>query len=433
MGILKSDKKAGRFLELEGMRGIAAVAVVVFHIVALFYGQMVYGPGVMAPVQHMRFEDNFYANPIAALWSGTFAVAIFFVLSGFVLSIGYLQSRKREHIERLAIKRYLRLVLPVLASIFGCYLLIKFNLDSMQTAAGIIHSDTLAKAWELEPSLLTVLKDGLVGVFVGGVTSYNVVLWTMTVEFLGSFMVFAALLLFAHSKYRWMVYGALLVASFGTWFMAFFIGMMLADLYSHGVIRQAKRNLLQVLLVAIVALYLGGYPYGDDLGGTLYAPLQALPLGEVDYRMLSLTLGATLLVWIVLQASQLTALFQRKYISILGKYTFSLYLVHLPILWTVTLGMFVFLYGMVGYNAAVIVSVVASVPVIWLATVLFEKYIDSKSVVMASYWADVYAGRRRFNGFTLLRRRLVSVQAAVLAARQRIMGQPEIVLENEVE
>lgn len=430
---MKTDHKSNRFVELEGLRGIAALAVVVFHAIALFYAQMAYGPSVAAPVQHMRLEDNLYATPIAALWSGTFAVAIFFVLSGFVLSVGYLQPRKRMQIERIAIKRYVRLVIPVFVSVFACYLLMKLDLNSMQAAASIIHSETLAKAWAFDPSILTVLKDSLVGVFVGGATSYNVVLWTMTIEFIGSFIVFATLLLFSSSRYRWLAYGALVIATFNTWFMAFAVGMMLADMYSHGYLRQQRRSIVAVGALGAAALYLGGYPYGEDLSGTAYGLLQALPLGAVDYRMLSLTVGAMLLVGVVLCTEQFASVLRRRYIYLLGKYSFSLYLVHLPILWTVTLGIFVGLYEILGYNKAVVVSLLLTIPVIWTATVVFERYVDRRAVALSSFWADVYLGKRDFALASRLAKARRSVRTAMVKVRKQFTPPADVVLENEVE
>lgn len=396
---------------------------------------MLHGPNEpsIASVQHMRFEDNLYANPIAALWSGTFAVAIFFVLSGFVLSIGYFQTGKVDILKKIAAKRYFRLMIPALVSILICYALIALSLSSMQSAAAIIQSDQLAKAWDFTPSIMTALYDGTVGVFIGGANSYNPVLWTMAVEFLGSFMVFATLLLFSDSRYRALVYAVLLIALFNTWFMAFIIGMIFADIYTKKRITAGKRKWYVLVSVLAISLYLGGYPYGEDLSHTLYAPFSIFSGLNIDMRMLSLTAAATLLVVGVLTIVQVANVLQRKPIRLLGKYSFSLYLVHLPILWIVTTQIFVWFSDLLGYNAAVVASLVLTIPIVWLATLTFAKFVDFKAVAFSSYFADVYMGKRSFVPKQALYRLRVATKAmsGITLRRFSLMRRP--VLDNEVD
>lgn len=92
-----------RFNELEGLRGVAAVVVALYHFLLAFYAIAFFGPAA-GSVQNMRFEDNLYGNPIMVFLSGTFAVGIFFVLSGFVLSIAFFQTKKSEVVKKLATK-----------------------------------------------------------------------------------------------------------------------------------------------------------------------------------------------------------------------------------------------------------------------------------------------------------------------------------------
>lgn len=432
-GKVKVGEKASRFFELEGLRGLAAVMVVLSHYSSLFYPQLLVGLTPASPVQHMRFEDNLYTNPIAALWSGSFAVAIFFVLSGFVLSIGFLRTGKVEIIKRLAAKRYIRLVIPAFFSVLVCYLLIKFGLSQTEEAAAITQSSELAGVWSINPSLWQVIRDSTFGIFFANASSYNPVLWTMTIEFLGSFLIFATLLLAGNSKYRWVVYGALLVITFNSWFMAFVIGMVFADLHSRNVIAEKKRGLIALASLSIAALYLGGYPYGKNLSGTAYGVFELLPKTDVDYRILSLTFAAALLVFIALTSHQLAELLRKKYVRILGKYTFPLYLVHLPILFTFSTGIFALTQGVIGYNKAVLLTVVLSVPLIWVTTFLFEKYIDKKAIIFSSYCADVYFGAKAFDlkkQFSGLRRYYLRFKRLF---KRRASGDLQPSLDSEIE
>lgn len=413
-------------MELEGLRGIAAVIVALYHFSLAFYLVAFFGIGSTAPVQHIRIEDNLYANPIMGLLSGTFAVAIFFVLSGFVLSIGFFQTGRLDIVKKLAAKRYLRLMLPAFASILICYLLITFGLSHTGAAGAITGSTWLANSWQFVPNFFDMIQHSVFGIFVDGRSFYNNVLWTMTTEFLGSFLVFGVLLLFAQSKYRWIVYGVLVYATFNTWFLGFIIGMILADLYARGTIVQQARNLLFIVPLLLFSIYLGGYPHGSDVQGTAYAIFPMLLGGTGSYQTLSMTLGATIIVFSLLWTSQFAGFMRKKYISSLGKYTFALYLVHIPILYTFTTGVFVWLHGFLGYNKAVLASFVLSVPVVWAATLLFEKYVDRNAIRFSSYCAAIYFGERQL----LLKQKLNKARAL---AATKLRSRPIAYLRNEPE
>ena len=88
-----SEAGSRKLMELEALRGVAAV-IVLFHHFLL----------VVAPRLHGRnFPDDLIAlvrTPLFALVNGSAAVAIFFVLSGFVLT--YHAMEKRDWVQLLA-------------------------------------------------------------------------------------------------------------------------------------------------------------------------------------------------------------------------------------------------------------------------------------------------------------------------------------------
>jgi peptidoglycan/LPS O-acetylase OafA/YrhL len=59
--------------------------------------------------------------PLSMFWNGVFSVTIFFMLSGFVLPLNYIKTKKIESITSGAFKRYLRLMIPVLICISVYY------------------------------------------------------------------------------------------------------------------------------------------------------------------------------------------------------------------------------------------------------------------------------------------------------------------------
>lgn len=382
-------------MELEGLRGIAAIVVALYHNALAFYPLAFFGISTsLAPMQHVGFETMLYGSPFGGLLSGTLSVSIFFVLSGFVLSIGYFQTKNNEVVKKLATKRYLRLMLPALASILICYFLMKLGLSHIQEAAMFTHSGWLSGAWTFTPHLIDAFRDGLLTIFTAGSDPYNNVLWTMTTEFAGSFIVFGFLLLFARSRYRWIGYLILTVILFNTWFAGFGIGMILADLYQVGYLKQVRRSRLMIAGILILGIIFGGYPLGVTQG-TIYQVFSYLPFHNLNYQMVSTTIGASLVVGAVLSSLQVSKALQHKKISILGKYTFSLYLIHLPVLYTFTTGTFVLLHHYMGYNKSVALALLLSIPIVWSVTFIFEKYVDKPAIKIASYCAAIYLENRK--------------------------------------
>ena len=159
------DNKTDRLLALEGLRGLAAISVVLFHFFVLLYPALYYGPGF---IQHMRFENNIYGSPLNAFISGAFAVSIFFVLSGFVLTVGFFQTKKSSIIERLATKRYFRLMLPALASVIIAWIYISLGFPHNSDAFAITHSPALDLMWENNTNFFRALYEGTIGVFIQG-------------------------------------------------------------------------------------------------------------------------------------------------------------------------------------------------------------------------------------------------------------------------
>lgn len=421
-------------MELEGLRVIAAIIVVFYHAALIFYPGYFYGANgtnpMFAPVQNMRFEDNLYQNPLSALLSGTFAVGIFFVLSGFVLSIGYFKKRESSVIVRMASKRYLRLMLPALASVMIGWTLISLGgAEIVKNAVAVTHSGWLAQLWLTPPNFFDAIWQGTVAMFTIGQVHYNPVLWTIHHELLGSFIIFGTALIFSSSRHRWIVYAGLIFILANTWLLGFILGMILADLYVN------KERFYEILsnkftyLLILAGIVVGGFPSGP-VTSPLYKALIVPGYNGTQQLSFYTAIGATAVVIGILALPGLKKIMSHRFVSGMGKYTYALYLIHMPILFTVCTGVFLMSLP-VGFHKASVIAVVASWLVLIPATFLFEKYIDAPSIRFASYSADVFLGRKELN----LKRKIyvtrVSLAAKLAVFRRRKV--PEIMPEIEMD
>jgi peptidoglycan/LPS O-acetylase OafA/YrhL len=212
------ERGAVRLHFLDGLRGWAAVVVLLHHL----------------------FVDGLPANSFMAdraLWAkvfflnGPLAVGVFFVISGFSLSIRYLQTGDRRALGRMAAARYVRLALPIFAICAVTYALL---------VSGIIPPAAqrpfpLDAFLRFTPTIEGLFSFSLLKVFVAysGAESYDPPLWTMTYEFLGSFMVFGLVLYLRHSRLRrWLLAILFLtLTALQSYFALFVAGILIADLF----------------------------------------------------------------------------------------------------------------------------------------------------------------------------------------------------------
>ena len=94
--------REGRIESFDGLRGIAALAVVAFHFLCMFH----------PAAAHAMAADPVWAaqTPLGLTWNGPFAVMVFFALSGFVLAAA--ADRRRGTLAGDLAARYLRLAVP---------------------------------------------------------------------------------------------------------------------------------------------------------------------------------------------------------------------------------------------------------------------------------------------------------------------------------
>lgn len=104
-----------RFVALDSLRGIAALAVVFYHSMLVFPGLhgILDGRGIPYAVSGDVKALVLTVPPPTLLWAGREAVLLFFVLSGFVLALPFMaEGRRTPGYLAFAVKRLVRLLVP---------------------------------------------------------------------------------------------------------------------------------------------------------------------------------------------------------------------------------------------------------------------------------------------------------------------------------
>jgi peptidoglycan/LPS O-acetylase OafA/YrhL len=331
------DVHVDRCVFLDGLRGWGAVTVLVYHYLA-----EIFPPGPRASV----------ILPRIIFFNGSLAVWVFFVVSGFSLSIGYIRRKDRASLTRLAIGRYPRLAIPIFAA---CGIVHLMMLTSLIYLPGE-RPDVLRPFLSFHPSLSRLFRFSLFDVFFNyqPLETYIPPLWTMSLELFGSALVIALLMVFGRVK--WRVWGYVLAAIglmvLNSLYGLFVAGMILAELWHRGA---SDARWFRSLLAA-------GF-----IGGLL-VPVVSQTVTPLGMFGVVAWCGA----WIFL--APLRRLLETNVSRWLGLISFPLYLMHAPLAYSFSVYLLKQLQsiGFAPANVHLIVGVV-SMPVALLAAWLFTR------------------------------------------------------------
>ncbi|MFK3834340.1 acyltransferase family protein [Microbacterium sp. NPDC087868] len=314
-----------RLTSLDGLRGIAAVAVVVYH-------------ALLASTLGDEFLDRLHGEsgantaldivvdtPLRLLTMGPEAVVIFFVLSGFVLTLPMLGGKGLD-LWAYYPRRIARLWIPAAASIALAIVLILLstqNADDAVSEWGARYSFSLDRLTAHE-----VLKSLF---FVTNFPGLNNPMWTLQWEMLFSLTLPVAFLFVARMRrgYVATIIGSAVVSGggvvvdipslvYGPMFVA---GCAAAKMIHDRGDRRTSPLASWGLFVCGLALI----SVPDILRVGFGWPVSTGAQGFV-------TLGATVLVLSLVLPSALTRFFGSAPMRFLGRISFSLYLVHVPVL-----------------------------------------------------------------------------------------------------
>jgi len=411
---------------LDGLRGVAAFIVFIDHFAVNWFDMLRRGYG--------STPDDYYIIQlpiIRLLYSGRASVAIFFVISGFVLSY---KSLKQIHahqpgalLDTLAssvFRRGLRLYIPVAVGTFTSMLMAYWG---MYQELPETSTDALPPVFENFSDNFNHWYNHMVGIswpFQDVYPNtpygppYNGHLWTIPIEFYGSIVVYVMVLCLCRCQ-TWirlglMVFTSLCCLHYERWDLFLFLsGTFLAEMsllevnltsfYEDDMsVADRIRRWLWVTnwTLFLLALYLLSYPGGSFLDyepGPGYwheylmywTPRRYMELWY-GFERFWVTIGGFILVFSISNSPILQRLFVTRFAQYLGDIAYALYIVHGPILFT--FGAW-FMNGYAGEESGwwygqsfVMGAILNTILCIWVAD-MFWRGVDAKSVAFAKWFA----------------------------------------------
>jgi len=373
------ENSKARLSYLEGIRGLAAFIVLIAHFKNIIAIDLETRTGeYFAGLVHSTFLGDCLNAFLVTLLDGKLAVYVFWFMSGYVISIRLFGVNGIQYLKLAAIKRYFRLAIPVLASVLLAYLLMKsgamYNQQVADRSGPEFHS--MRGVFNFDPDLLAAVKNALFDSFFNFQYkgSYNPILWTMSPELFGSFCCFFLFLVFRTWQGRYFVFPLLAIAALcfhQFWLATFITGYVLCDLshnansFSGFVTRAFERifsngwrmGFIMLILVLINGIFIKYYS---------------------GYAKVLVSAG---LVILVMFSPGLRSFFSSRLLTWLGRLSFSLYLVHLPLIYS--LSCFLLISLPFGFAVNAVLSGIVTIIVALLLSLAFTKWIDRPAIVLA--------------------------------------------------
>lgn len=373
-----------KLLHIEGIRGIACFMVVLSHLALVFY------PGLHEKeLISNATEDFIFNSPIPFIYSGTAAVFIFFVLSGYVLTFGVMKRTDiLSAISTMTIRRYFRLAPPVLASCILSFVVIRFfDVDTTNLSAWI------SSYGNFEPTMPGAIYSALIETFFRGGSAYNPVLWTMKIELIGSLIIFFYCAVAAGNENKLPI--AIMFSVF-----VFLLPLSQTEKYSYicFIIGAVMNNLKKTLslpasiIILFVGIYFGGVHYGSAAYASAIEYVSHPIFGEMtNAYYLFCAVSGVLIVFSVVCNTKQSIFFGKALFVYSGKVSFSVYLIHMPMLYLIAPLVFNSSISM-GYFQAAAIASTTTIVCIYVAANYFYKIFDISAISFSKAISKKVAG-----------------------------------------
>jgi peptidoglycan/LPS O-acetylase OafA/YrhL len=369
---------AQRLSELDALRGIAAFLVLIQH---LRYMGLDPRPFASPPLQQMA-DMLMNGSPLRVLELGRSAVLFFFVLSGYVLTRALLRNGS-PGLPAFAAQRTIRLMLPAAASVLLSAGLYAAVVTDPALLAGELRDNTLY-LWRATPELPDIVRASLLLHVGSNRVELNLVLWSLVHEWRLTLLLPLVLLL--RGRIWWLL-------TLGC------VGMAIGAMHHIG--QENRIQLGREIQHTVTASLYFGLAVASGAALAMRGPVPSLERGQrIAGAIAAVALfglasdiavyaASVLLIVLAQQPGAFQATLRRAPLLWLGRVSYSLYLVHVPLL----VASVVLLHGTVPLWACLLLGAAVSLP----AAEAMHRLVEAPSRDLAR-WAERRLSRPHARG-----------------------------------
>jgi len=311
-----------RYKQLDSLRGLAALAVFLGHFLSV--------------KTNVPFFNAVQPTPLGVLFNGNAAVMFFFLLSGFVLSLPFVNDERPLKLTPFYLKRIFRLY-PAFIFAIGLSLVLKqFVFDKSAIAA---FPDWIRNDWNWDfnkDSIKQVIKTlWLIGPPFK-TTLIDAPIWSLVIEMKMSIILpfFIVIVSRGNLAFNMLFLLGMVHLSYqhDSWAIGiFYLGVLMAK-YKDPILLYLRQCSMWKLWAAIVLAIFLYNNYFEFLSQYQHLNL----FYKVIWINYLVAIGSSLLVMLVLAGRRVSRFLQHSLFIFLGDISYSFYLVHLPLLLTVS-------------------------------------------------------------------------------------------------
>jgi peptidoglycan/LPS O-acetylase OafA/YrhL len=356
-------QRSDRIGSLDGLRGIAALVVLLHHtllpVPAL--GDVLYGSRAPSSTGWLVY------SPLHVFWAGGEAVYVFFILSGFVLTLPILA--KGPDWRAYYSSRLVRLYLPVIGSV-----VLALIIAMLIPRVGLGDSSAWIGEHEQALSPVSVMKD----LTLIDPDLLNSPLWSLRWEVAFSVLLPVYVFVAVRTRRYWLAVlivavllstvGAVVQQGWLTYLPMFMIGCVLAARREHLVPLVQSRGAAWALTAALVGIT--AFWWVSSITSSAHAEF-ATPL---------VLASAAAIVVLAIRWATLSSALETKPAQWLGRNSFSLYLTHEPIVVSVAILLPASLPWLTPF---------IGIPIALLVAPLFFRFVEGPSHMLAKRVASV--------------------------------------------
>ena len=391
----------------DGIRGLAAVTVILQHFLNAFFPRM-NGPFLPEGAEGW----NFMTYPfIRSIYAGNFSVHVFFVLSGIVVPFRYLIKGSKDLgiIQSSVIRRPARLLVPVIPLSIISYIM--YLAHAYDTAADIKFLSILAMKPKFR-SFGQFLLDTFIGIWMTDGNTYIPQAWTLSYEMMGSILLYVVLLGIHGLQTRFRVgivamlcfFFAVAPTFYGVniiYYHDFLVGLLIAmfivwrDEVCKGN-RNASSNesksssLIKKHLVRwtgnlffLLGLFFGSYPLTisgtGGINASYWRGMKSISDPTELHEKFWYTLGGTFLIFGIVLSDWLQWFFSLRLFAFIGHISYPMYLIHLQLMASAGVAIYKKLYysAQLSHGASALtmlaIYTIIIIPLSWVGVPLLDK------------------------------------------------------------
>ena len=315
-------KAAAHIQYIDGLKLIMCYMIMLIHFAIAYFPVGFIGYGSTYQPEE-RIPAFFAGLPYSIYTNSPFPLHVFFALVALLPTIAFYRSQQPyPSLQRQAIKRYFRFLLPVGVAILGTSLLHSWGLLDFKSLASLTNSPWCLA---IEPQPVTtsiLLYQSFIQCYFENCSNILTVMWCMYIIFLGSMLTLALLALFGSSPFRkWLYLASIpLLLAYPT-YAAFIVGIACGDFYVHKFpqisLSQSQRSCLSWLLLGL-SIIIGYLP--DFLFPAPITPFYAYAV------------ASGLFILSLMFISFLQGILSKPFLVHHAQYSFSVLLVHIWVL-----------------------------------------------------------------------------------------------------